>query len=158
MSFSPPMRVSVPSGVTIHVTLRLASSGCSRSESTAHLGRRSISSVTIGGPTQCADLLTGGPHVPTTWTTRWSSQTTTPSTSSFTALLGATTTLGTQEWLFPGSSGTASGSGSFVGNDAGQSTAFRFATGETPAEILAACGSSHGLAALRIVSGEAFFG
>jgi hypothetical protein len=158
LTFSPPMRLHLSVPESMHISLRLASKDCVRSESAAHMGRQSISSTTLGGPNQCTELFTGGTHVPTVWRTRWASRSTMASLSSFTAILGLTTSASKQEWEVPGTSGTASGSGSYVGSDSGTSTTFTFASNKTQAQMLAACSSRRGLSSIKIVSGSAYFG
>jgi len=154
---SPALHVAPVAATTVTFKLRLAASGCTATDGARFIGP-SVSTMSVGGPSTCADLLTGGSHVPATWTTRWAIRGAAKSVTQTAGVTGAPSATGAQQWSFPGATQSASGSGSYPGDDAGASSSFTVTSRLTTAEILAVCASRRGLSYLRVASGTVAIG
>jgi len=157
MRFAPALRTAGSAPTTLRVQLRIDPQGCTTSDGRALRGPVSTT-VTLGGPGRCSDLLTGGPNVPATWTTRWHSRATAPSVTSTDGVAGVTGSAGQLGWAFPGAGGTATGTGSFPGTDSGASSSLSLFSARTSTQLLAACSRAGGLRSVRIVSGTVEIG
>lgn len=150
VDFAPPLTTKGTTAET--TTISVTSTGCTVTGSNVNAVKSGIGSATISSPTNsCAGLLTPRPlQVHITWD---------PSLvhSSVVTFSGYTVDTngpgGGGGFTLPDTGGTAKVSGSFAGSDKGAGSTAATYSSMTTNQLLAACGSSAGLASIPVTSG-----
>ncbi len=145
VSFSPPLTDSGTSPGTTSITV--TSSGCTAAGSdvatvTGGTGTASVSNA----KDSCSSLLT---PQPLTFDITWSPATIHKSVVTFSGY-----SIGASGFTLPASGGNVKVAGSFAGPDHGASSAATANSSEDAQALLAACGSSAGLASIPVTSGS----
>ncbi len=150
LTFSPPLTTKGTSPESTMISLRAA--GCVTQGSNVHAVASGQGSATISGTTNsCTNLL--NPRALTVNIT-WAPSTVRPTVLMFSGYAAATGPSNGEGFTLPQPKGTAKVTGSFAGSDQGAASTAATFSGDTATQLLAACGSSAGLASIQITSGN----
>jgi hypothetical protein len=150
VDFAPPLTTKGTSAET--TTISVTSSDCAVTGSNVNAVKSGVGTATISSPTNsCAGLLTPRPlSVDVTWD---------PSLVHTSVVMFSGYTVDTNGpgggggFTLPDTGGTAKVTGSFAGSDKGAGSTAATYSSMTTNQLLAACGSSTGLASIPVTSG-----
>ncbi|HUY22248.1 MAG TPA: hypothetical protein VMV22_07890 [Acidimicrobiales bacterium] len=149
ITFTPPLTNSGTSAEATRISL--AAAGCTTAGSTGIQVASGTATATITSPTNgCVSLLSSKPVVVAV---AWSPSSIHASVASFGGYAIVTDAAQHTGFGLPNAKGTASVDGSFAGTDHGATSTAATYSSLTTTQLLTACGTTAGLAALTIASG-----
>jgi hypothetical protein len=150
LAFSPPLTMKGNSPESTAITL--VASGCTTTRSNVSSVTRGLAATTISSTSNsCSGLLSSRAL---TIKVAWTPATISQSVLTFSSYSAASSPSGGEGFTLPKLGGTAKVTGSFPGPDHGSGSVAATFSDQTATQLLTACGSSVGLASIRVTSGN----